>query len=437
MFWLLYNLIFVPVYLLLIPRFFWRMWRRGGYRKDFGQRFGIYRPPVRERLAGGGRVWVHAVSVGEVGLALRFMAAWRERADSGQADPVQFVLSVTTSTGSSVALEHSHSDDVSIYFPVDTPWVVKRVLDLVRPRAIIMVEQEFWPNMLRHCRKRGIPSALVNGRISDRSFPRYMKARFATRRVLPLIDRCIVQTQQDAERIQAMGAPADHVVVIPSMKYGTVVQPEPSAVDAARLVLRETGLADKPTLVAGSIWPGEFAAVARAGMDCGFSVVLVPRHFERADVAQRELAELGLRSRLRTEGAKEADVLVVNTTGEMMVWYALADAVFVGKSLPSATGKGGQNLIEPAALGKAVVVGPNMRNFPGVMQDFSAADAVLVAEDPRAPMSLSEAFALVADPARAVAMGERAKAVVENNANSLQRTVDELLRLTANVSPTA
>lgn len=433
MFWLLYNLIFVPVYLLLIPRFLWRMWRRGGYRRDFGQRFGIYRPAVRERLASGGRVWVHAVSVGEVGLALRFMEAWRGRSASG-ADPVRFVLSVTTSTGYAVALERGHPDDETIYFPVDTPWVVKRVLNLVQPRAIIMVEQEFWPNMLRHCRKRGIPTALVNGRISDRSFPRYMKARFATCRVLPLIDRCVVQTQQDANRIQAMGAPADHVVVIPSIKYGTVIPPDEAAVDAAREVLNETGLAGKPVLVAGSIWPGEFGAVALSGIDCGFSVVLVPRHFERADVAQRELAERGLGSRLRTEAAKKADVLVVNTTGEMMAWYALADAVFVGKSLPGATGKGGQNLIEPAALGKAVVVGPNMRNFPGVMQDFRAADAVLVAEDPQAPMTLTEAFAIVADPVEAVAMGARAKVVVENNRNSLQRTVDELLRLTARVS---
>jgi len=431
MFWVLYNLVFIPVYLLLIPRFFWRMWRRGGYRKDFGQRLGIYRPDVRERLATGGRIWVHAVSVGEVGLALRFIEAWRERTPPGAADPVQFLLSVTTSTGYAVALERGHPDDLTIYSPVDTSWVVKQVLELVQPRAYIMVEQEFWPNMLRHCRKRGIPTALVNGRISDRSFPRYMKARFATRRVLPLIDRCIVQTRQDAERIQAMGAPADHVVVIPSMKYGTVLPPDPVAVDAARAVLNETGLVGKPVLVGGSVWPGEFGAVARAGIEYGFSVVLVPRHFERADVAQRELAQLGLRSRLRTEPVVPADVLVVNTTGEMMAWYALADAVFVGKSLPGASGKGGQNLIEPAALGKAVVVGPNMRNFPGVMQDFRAADAVLVAEDPNQPLPLTEALARLADPEHAAAMGARAKRVVEQNGDSLQQTVDELVRLTA------
>jgi len=429
MFWILYNLVFVPVYLLLVPRFFWRMWRRGGYRKDFGQRFGWYRPEVRERLAARGAIWVHAVSVGEVGLALRFMQAWRERVSEDGGEAERFVLSVTTSTGYAVARERGHADDTVIYFPVDTPWVVRRVLNLVRPRAYIMVEQEFWPNMLRQCRARGIPTALVNGRISDRSFPRYMKARFATRRVLPLIDRCVVQTAQDAERIQAMGAPADQVVVIPSMKYGTVRPPAEELVEAAREQVAATGLGDKPLLVGGSVWPGEFAAVARAGMANGFSVALVPRHFERAEAARRELAEAGLGVRLRTEAACEAEVLVVNTTGELMAWYAIADVVFVGKSLPGATGKGGQNPIEPAALGKAVVVGPNMRNFPGVMQDFRAAQAVLVVGDGEPPLTLETAFASITDPAVASQIGARAQTVVAANGDSVQRTVEVLSQL--------
>lgn len=425
MFWILYNVVFVPVYLLLLPRFFVRMWRRGGYRRDFGQRFGSYSPEVRDRLGEGGRVWVHAVSVGEVGLALKFLGAWREMEPE-----VSFVLSVTTSTGYALALKRQHENDVVIYFPVDVPPVVCRVLNLVRPRAVVMVEQEFWPNLLRICRRRNIPTALINGRISDRSFARYMRARFATRRVLPLISRCFVQTAQDAERLREMGAPESQLEVIPSMKYAGDVHAKPELVEGAKSLLRETGLDGAPLLVAGSVWPGEFGVVAAAGIRAGYAVALVPRHFERAEIARMEVEAAGLSVRLRSDEAREAEVLVVNTTGELVAWYALANVVFVGKSLPGAAGKGGQNPIEPAALGKPVVVGPNMRNFPGVMHDFLQAEAIIQVKRGE---ELEPIFSELQDSQRQQKVGSRAVEVVAANRDTLRRTVEGVRRMLAEI----
>ena len=161
MFWFFYNVAFTVAYLLLLPRFILRMWRRGGYRRDFLQRFALYREPVLSRLREGGRVWVHAVSVGEVNVAVRLMEEMRRERPG-----TRFVLSTTTSTGHAIAESKLEDDDVLVYFPVDFPVVVRRALSMVRPEALILTECELWPNMIRTATGRGIPVILVNGRIS-------------------------------------------------------------------------------------------------------------------------------------------------------------------------------------------------------------------------------------------------------------------------------
>ena len=427
MFWFLYNLVFTPVYVLLLPRFFVRMWRRGGYRDSFGQRFGNYEPSLRKRLPRD-RVWVHAVSVGEVQVALRFIEAWRE------AEPdALFVLSLTTSTGRRVAGERLDRRDEIIYFPVDTPWVVNRVLQAVRPRAYVMVEQEFWPNLLRRLNRDGVPVAIINGRISDRSFPRYRLARFFTKRVLPLIDLFCMQSSQDAGRIIVLGAPRERVRTLPSLKYEpALVDPGVRAEVRAMLTRLDMG-AERTLWVGGSVWPEEFGLLARVFKRLrerhpGLRLVLVPRHFERAGIAEAEVRAEGLRPVRKRElgpgAAPGADVLIADTTGEMMAFYDLADIVFVGKSLEPRT-PGGQNPIEPAALGKAVLVGPHMRNFAGVMEDMLGAGAIVQVED---EAGLEHAVdSLLADPRQRSVLGATARELVEANRRSVPDTVAQVL----------
>lgn len=216
MFWFLYNLLFATGYTLLMPKFLWRMRRRGGYRRGFGQRFGFYAssPPPRDADATGGRVWVHAVSVGEVHVALRFMGACRAvRPD------LVFCLTTTTSTGHAIAESHLDPRDELLYFPLDFPGCVRRALDRIRPTAIALTECELWPNLLRLATARGIPVALINGRISDASFRGYRTVRPVCARVLPLAAGFFVQDEADAERLRALGATAGSVRVMGSVKY--------------------------------------------------------------------------------------------------------------------------------------------------------------------------------------------------------------------------
>ena len=200
MIWFFYNLLFPVVYLLMLPGFLLRMARRGGYLANFGHRFGRYSAHERRVLAGPPRIWVHSVSVGEVQVGLKLVARLRE-----QMPDALFVLTVTTSTADRIARQQAHPDDLVLYFPVDFPWVVRRVLGIIRPRAFIMVETELWPNLLRQLSRRGVPIALINGRISDRSFPRYRKIRCLTRRLLPRIDLSALFPQAAARWIEARG----------------------------------------------------------------------------------------------------------------------------------------------------------------------------------------------------------------------------------------
>lgn len=351
--WFLYNVLFVLGYVLLLPRFLYRMWRRGGYRQGFGQRIGVYPAAIRERLRATDRVWVHAVSVGEVYVALRFIKACRE-AGPGMA----FVLSTTTSTGHAIAQAQLPADDVLIYFPVDLPAVVRRSVDAVRPRAVVLTECELWPNLIREAHRRGIPVCLINGRISDSSFRGYRLVRGLFGRVSGMMDLLCAQGEEDAARLRALGAPADRIRVMGSVKYDmTDVASDTRPYIAGLLRAAGAGEGDRIVL-GGSTWPGEELALLRACRDVrcrhpGTFLVLVPRHVERARQIEAELTRAGARFVLRSSikpGSPAVqprpEVLLVDTTGELRDFYANADAIFVGKSLYS---HGGQNLIEPAA----------------------------------------------------------------------------------------
>ena len=214
MHWFLYNILFSVGFLLMLPRFVYRMWRRGGYRRGFMQRLGLYPRSTVGRIRDRHRVWVHAVSVGEVYVALRFIRAMRE-----ERPDLAFVLTTNTSTGHRVAQKGLHEDDVLLYNPADFPFVIRRVLNTLRPRALVLTESEIWPNMIRLTKRRGVPVFVVNGRVSASSCRGYHALRFFFRPVINCINLVLVQGEADRERLVSVGADEQRLRVMGSVKY--------------------------------------------------------------------------------------------------------------------------------------------------------------------------------------------------------------------------
>jgi 3-deoxy-D-manno-octulosonic-acid transferase len=424
MIWILYNLFFPIGFLLLLPKFISRMARRGGYRRHFEQRVGIYGRNTAAKLAEGRHTWIHAVSVGELFVALRFIEEHRR-----QHPEALFVLSTNTSTGHALAEQKMDRRDVLIYFPVDLPLVMHRVFNQINPLKLILVECEFWPNMVRQAHRRGIPVALINGRISDSSFKGYMLLRPFTRRLLEMINPVCMQGRQDAERILALGARPETVKILGTAKYD-LLPPAADADATARAVLKKISVSENALiLLGGSTWPGEEEALCKIYKNLRpqhseLFLVLVPRHAERRDEVVEKIEAQGLSFVLRSRmngGNQRPDVLVVDTTGELMNFYAVADVVFIGKSLCE---HGGQNPIEPALFGRAVVVGPNMENFPSVMDDFLAAKALRQVDSFQ---SLEETVAeLLADSAARTQLGAAARGVIESRRGVIEKMVEEV-----------
>lgn len=428
--WILYNILFAIGFTLILPKFLVRMWKRGGYRKGFLQRLGSFPPELRSAIESKPRVWIHAVSVGELYVALRLLKDLRAALPG-----VGYVISTNTSTAHQIATQRLAKDDVLIYFPVDFPWVVRRVLRILKPRAILLMESELWPNLVRLAGARGIPVAIVNGRVSDRSYPHYRRLRMVFGPILRRVSLLLMQSKEDARRQVEVGARPETVHALGSVKYDVAVEDAAVTEDASAVIAASGLRGSGPLVVGGSTWPGEEAALLDAFVElrkkyAGLRLVLVPRHAERraeveAEARKRELA-LVKRSEMSVPGWQapaQCDALLVDTTGELKKFYRSADVVFVGKSL---TARGGQNLIEPAILGKAIVIGPHMENFRDVTADFTKAGAVLQVSD--APALVAALDRLLADAALRADHGRRAADVVASHcgvvAESVRRLVD-------------
>jgi len=424
MIWILYNLLFPIGFLLMLPKFILRMSQRGGYRRHFEQRLGIYGRGTTAHLAKGRRIWIHAVSVGELFVALRFIEEYRK------AHPdALFVVSTNTSTGHALAEQKMDRRDVLIYFPVDLLFVMHRVFNILNPLKLILVECELWLNLIQQAHRRGIPISLINGRVSDSAFKGYMRWRPFTRCLLELIDPVCMQGRQDAERILALGARPETVRTLGTAKYDLPL-PVADADAVARAVLQKISVSENALiLLGGSTWPGEEEALCQIYKNLRpqhpeLFLVLVPRHAERRDNVVKAVQSQGLSFVLRSQlngNAMKPDVLVVDTTGELMNFYAAADVVFIGKSLCE---HGGQNPIEPALFGKAVITGPNMENFPSVMDDFLAAKALRQVSDFQA---LEKTVAeLLADSAVRAQLGAAARSVIESRRGVIEKMVEEV-----------
>ncbi|MCC6988621.1 MAG: 3-deoxy-D-manno-octulosonic acid transferase [Acidobacteria bacterium] len=420
----LYTGLIVLVALAVSP---WLVYQAVRYRKYVGslsQRLGYL--PVSFNIDAEPSIWIHAVSVGELLTARPLIAALREKHPS-----LRIFLSTTTMSAQQLARRNPLDVDGVFYFPFDLGFVVRRTLDLVKPKLFLMMETEIWPNLLRECRRRGVRTAIVNGRLSSRSFPRYRVARGFFRHVLADIDRFCVQSDESRRRFVEIGAPADRVTVTGSLKFDSL---EPASAGQARSrerVLRYFRFTPvRPVWVAGSTMKGEEAIVLRVFRRLKASqpsavLVLAPRHPERFDdvvaMAQQEGFRTVRRSELPIDAEPRADVIVLDTIGELAAVYQVGTLVFVGGSLVPT---GGHNILEPAVFGRPVVFGPHMHNFAEIAAAFVAADAgVQVASDGAFE---DEVLALMADPVRRARLGAAARALVEANRGAKVKTLETL-----------
>jgi 3-deoxy-D-manno-octulosonic-acid transferase len=428
MLWILYNLLFPVVFLFMLPKFISRMLKRGGYGQHFEQRIGHFGSQTKAHLREYRRVWVHAVSVGEIYVALKFIKAYRE-----EHPETRFALSTTTSTAHAIGRKQLDSRDVLFYFPVDLPVIIRKVLRIINPERIVLVEGEFWPNLIRLADNQGIPISLVNGRMSENSYKGYRKLKSLTADVLRRINPICVQGKVDAERMVGIGAPKEQVHIMGTVKFD-VAQRDLAGEQVAGDVMRSVHVPeDAVVLLGGSTWPGEENVLCEIYKNLKSQypklfLVIVPRHVERADDVIQTFNDQGMtfvrRSQIQDfKGVEKPDVLFIDTTGELSNFYSAADIIFVGKSLKE---HGGQNPIEPAMYGKAVVVGPNMENFPSVMPLFLGSEAILQVPDEE---SLENTIGkLLSNSELCAEYGRRAASIVDENRGVIQRTIQLLDR---------
>ena len=426
---ILYNILFLFFFALASPYYFWRMRRRGGWRTGFGQRFSIYDSPLKQALTNRHVLWLHAVSVGEVNLCTQLISALEPRVPNAK-----IVVSCTTSTGMAELRRRLPTRVSKIYYPVDRRKYVRRALSTINPQAIILVEAEIWPNFLWRAASLKIPVFLANARLSDRSYPRYKKFAFLFRPLFRSFAGVGCQNEEDAGRLRAVGCREKSVQVVGNLKFDAAKLTEVSTLDV-RGMLRQIGVPDDALiLVAGSTHDGEeilLADMARRLREKfpKLFLILVPRHFERAKDIGRDLKARGVKFVFRSEiftstdlPTDKLDCLLVNSTGELKFFYEPATVVFVGKSL---TAIGGQNPVEPAAQGKAIVFGPNMQNFADITRSLLRKDAAVQVQTPEdLERVLGE---LLADAPRRAALGRAALELVAENLGAVERTVEMIL----------
>lgn len=415
-----YNILFPLALVVILPGYLARMFKRGGFRRDFGQRFARYAPALRNRFNRGEWIWVHAVSVGELLIALKLLEELHRRHPDRR-----FVVSSTTSTAHALALTRQQDWWAPVYTPVDFAPVVRRALDAVKPKAIILTESEMWPNFVWQAADRGIPVLLVNARVSPRSARRYRRFAPMLRSVTRQLSAVGLQEPEHAALWQYLGVDANRLHVTGSVKY----DPAAARHEARDFspALREFGFgSDDPVLLAGSTHEGEEEILASALQKLRTKfpearLVIAPRHVERSGEIAARLAQTGLRIARRTERAEGAtpDVLLLDTTGELRDWYACADVVFIGKSL---VGRGGQNPVEAILAGKPVLFGPHMENFAGLRAALLTTGGAREVGDAQ---SLAEAATvLLSDPDQREAMARAATSALQAHHGATARTAD-------------
>lgn len=346
------------------------------YRTGFDQRRGLYSPEVRERLGQRSPLWVHAVSVGEVQSAAPFVRRAREK---GYVDPV--VLSTITPTGREMAfrllkgLFQEH-----IYYPWDVPWIVRRALDTIKPRAYVALETEVWPGFLRGLKKRNVPAFLVNARFSERSYERCRKFPVLWKKAYDLFELILVRAEDDMERFRSLGLPEEKLVLVGDCKVDALLDRRDGTDLCEYRGWKEEG---RPLFLAGSTHEGEEPLVLKAFQKVRerhprARLVLAPRHPERAQAVLEEARSCGLPCGLLSEPGRNWSILVVDRVGVLFDLYGIADGAFVGGSLVP---KGGQNVLEPASWGTPFQHGSHMEDFALAASELRELGAARVVGD--------------------------------------------------------
>jgi 3-deoxy-D-manno-octulosonic-acid transferase len=417
-----YSVLIVAFVLAVSPYLAYQAVRYRKYVRNLPQRLGYL--PVSFNLDGDESIWIHAVSVGEVLTARALLPELRERYPR-----LRLFLSTTTITGQQIARNNLQYVDEVFYFPFDLRFIVNRTLRLVRPRLFVMMETEIWPNLLRACRKAGVKTVLVNGRISSRSYPRYQIARPFFRRVLRDVDRFCMQSEEAARRIIDIGAGRERVIVTGSLKFDSLDLPGVPGGDRGRnRVLRYFRVsADRPVVIAASTLKGEeepvLEAFQRIRSTMGRALLIIaprkPERFADAErIARRAGWNVARRSELRVDAEPRCDVVVLDTIGELAQLYQVGTVVFVGGSLVDA---GGHNILEPAVFGKPIVFGPFMQNFAEIAQAFlDNGAAIKVSRGDELETVLVD---LLVDPVRRASLGAAARALVEANRGARARSL--------------
>jgi 3-deoxy-D-manno-octulosonic-acid transferase len=419
----LYSLFYTLAFILMSPLL---LLRREKYAAGFNERLGNYPEFKKDSRP---VVWLHCVSVGETNAARplveQLLAAFPDH---------RLVFSTTTRTGQELARSiFKDKADAVFYFPFDWKFTVRRALRHFGPSVILMMETEIWPRFFLESHVSGAKIAIVNGRLSGKSFRRYSHVRSFVRRVLSFIDLALMQDEKDAERMGSLGVNANKITVSGNLKFDLSMDEKES--DLTEVFRTRFGIdGTRPLIVAASTHEPEEEWVLNALDLSGypFRLLFAPRHPERFDAVAKTLGEtqysLIRRSNYPTEADKNADVILLDSIGELRAVYPLADIVFVGGSLIP---RGGQSVLEPASAGKPVVIGPFTHNFEAVVDGFLEKRAIVQAKSATSghdePFELYSALRVFFDePDKRVEYGKRALEVMESNRGATEKTIESL-----------
>ena len=439
--YVIYSLLLGLAFLILLPRFLLDAFRHGKYVAGFRERLGRLSP-----LANAGKpvVWIHCVSVGETQAARPLVQGIKERFPE-----TLIAVSTITVTGQNLAREvFKHEAARVFYFPFDWRWTVRRTLKAIKPSAVVVMETELWPGFLRECKRQQIPVALVNGRLSEQSHRRYRLIRGFMTRVLESLNLAVMQTEADAQRLRSLGMDARKIITSGSLKFDAAVTPasnSPESSDSLTTLFRERFQlhAECPLILAASTHAPEERIVVDAfrqiasGSDPRLRLMIAPRHPERFAEVAALIEASGLRWARRSAAANpddaESEVILLDSIGELRSVYALAPIVFVGGSIART---GGHNVIEPAAVGAAVITGAHTFNFQQILETFLNAGAIVQLpplselSDSEATRELAAAISqLLTDASRRAELGARARELVKQNCGAAERTLQSLTPL--------
>ena len=420
----LYSALLVATLVLGAPYWIVRMATSGRYRAGLAGRLGRVPDELRAAVAGRNVIWLHAVSVGEVMAATQLIRELRAALPGWV-----IAVSTTTATGQRLARERLPESPV-FYLPLDFAFVIQRYLRVLHPKTLVLMESELWPNLIDRCARGGIPIAVVNARISDRSLPRYLRLRRLWRPLLEKISLYLAQSQENADRLVRIGAPADRVHATGNLKYDV----RTAKTNALTESLRANLPTDAAVVVCGSTldgeermlldaWPTVLAAEPRAVM------VLAPRHPDRFAAVETLIAERGFSTQKASEFGQHpvsvlpGSVFLLDTIGDLASIYSLGTLAFVGGSLiPS----GGHNPLEPAQFGVPVLVGPSFQNFREIVDAMQSSDAIRIVPAEALAATIVD---MLRHTSEAQSMGERGRAVFEAQSGATPRTIEALLKL--------